>query len=721
MAQQVFYVDPTRGQDSQEGHSANQPLKSLSAALSRSQVDTIIHLKAGLYSPDNGEQFPLTIPTSCQILGEADRDRPTVILRGSGTLQHPQLGTQAVTCSLQAGASLQNVTIINTATQGIGLWLADGLTQIQDVVVMRCPQYGAVILGTALPTFANSLFESCGTGLAFMAQSKGQLERIICRDNDTGLWVKDSAAPLIQTCLLEQNKTGIAIANTAYPVLRNNRVTGNQTYGLQLTEQATADLGQAQDRGNNVLRNNGQLDIQNKSRQVLRSCGNDVVPQQFEGQIELVASELPDASVVPVTLFERPADVPTTQPPSQSPPTLDEFAQVPKGSVQFSDLNNHWAGPFVDGLALVGATAGFADGTFRPKQQVTRAQFAAFVLASFPDRPEKHARAQFSDVPQGFWAEVALAKAQMMGFISGYPDGTVRPNEPIRRIEAIVAVTKGLGFTGGHVDAIGIYRDRAQVPSYAVDALATATQRRLVANYPDPLVVRPLEPMTRGEVSVLIYQGRVAFGKSSAIASPYIVEPDATQTLFSDLAGHWAAEFVRGLAEANLVSGMNDGRFAPDRPMTRAEFAALIVNAFQPEPKREATLFRDVPGSFWAAEAIQAAYRAEFLSGFPDQDFEPDHPLVRVQAWIALVSGLGWEDREVDLNPLGRFKDYTLIRKYALRSTAIAAEQKLIANYPDTNLLRPNQVATRAEVCAAVYQALVALKRLPAINSDYIV
>ena len=719
MAQQVLYVDPNQGQDSQAGRSASQPLKTLSAALSRSQPDTVIHLKAGLYSPASGEQFPLTIPTGCQVLGEAGRDRPTVVLRGSGSIQHPGLGTQTVTCILQAGASLQNVTITNTAAQGIGLWMETGVTRIQDIVVMRCPQYGAVVLGKALPTLENSLFEGCGAGIAFITQGKGQLERIICRDNDTGLLVQDSAAPLIQTCLLEQNKTGIAIADTANPVLRHNRVTDNQTYGLQLTGRATADLGQSQDPGNNVLRNNGQIDIQNNSRRSLRSCGNDLLPQQLAGNIELVASEIPDASAVPAVLFDQPADIP--QPPSEPSPTPDPFAEVPKGSIQFSDLNDHWAGPFIDGLALVGATAGFKDGTFRPEQRVTRAQFAAFALASFSDRPEKNSPVQFKDIPQGFWAETALAKAQTMGFISGYPDGTVRPNEPMTRIQAFVAMTNGLGLTGGRVDDIGIYRDRAQVPSYAVDALAAATQRRLVVNYPEPLVLRPLEPITRGEVSALIYQGRVTAGKSSTIESPYIVQPDTTQPLFSDLAGHWATDFVRGLAEANLVSGMSDGRFAPDLPMNRAQFAALVVNAFQPQPKREGTAFRDVPSSFWAAEAIQAAYQSEFMSGFPDQAFEPNHPLVRVQAWVAVVSGLGWEDPTIDLNPLGRFTDYTTIPRYALRATAIAAAQKLIVNYPDRALLRPNQVATRAEVCAAVYQALVALERLPAISSNYIV
>ncbi|MBE7381087.1 MAG: S-layer homology domain-containing protein [Leptolyngbya sp. SIO1E4] len=719
MVQRVLYVDPSRGQDSQAGESASQPLKTLSEALRRSQVDTVIHLKAGLYTASSGEQFPLTIPPDCQVIGETGGDRPATILQGSGTVQNPSLGTQAVTCILLEGAALKSVTLVNTQAQGIGVWMAAGHTHLQDVVALKCGQYGGVVLGKALPTVEKSVFEGCGVaGITFLNQGKGQLEQVTCRDNGTGILVQNSASPLVQACRLEQNKTGIQITDTANPVLRSNRVTNNQTYGLHLTGQATADLGQSQAHGNNILRHNGQADINNGSRRSLLTCGNDLLPQRLEGRVELIASELPDASAVPPRLFEQPANVPAVRPPSQPPP---ERAQppTPQGSVQFSDMASHWAGPFVDGLAQAGAIAGFEDGTFRPQQRVTRAEFAAFVLASFPDRPEKNPPVQFKDVSRGFWASAALSKAHATGFLTGYPNGTMRPNEPITRIQAIVAVANGLGLTGGRVDEIGIYRDRAQVPSYAVDALATATQRRLVVNYPEPLVLRPLEPMTRGEVSALIYQGRVSLGKSNALESSYVVQPDATQPLFSDLTGHWAADFIRGLADLTLVSGMSDGTFSPNTPMNRAQFAALVVKAFPLAPQREATVFSDVPPSFWGADAIQAAYRGGFMSGFPDQTFGPDNALVRVQTWVALVNGLNWEDPSVNLNPLGRFTDYTTLPRYALQATATAAEKKLILNYPDRTLLRPNQVATRADVCASVYQALVALQRVPAIRSDY--
>lgn len=719
MAQQVLYVNPIQGKDDQKTPSANQPLRTITEALRRSQEATVIRLQAGTYSASSGEKFPLTLPPNCQVMGEPGSDRPRSIISGSGPVQAAVLGAQDVACILLQDAVLQSVTVINAQTQGIGIWMADGFSRLQDVVVADCPQYGGVILDTAVPTIQTSVFEGCGiAGLAFFTQGKGQLEQIICQNNNTGVLVQDSAAPLIQACRLESNRIGLVVTDTAYPVVRHSHLTHNQSYGLQVTGQGLADLGQPQDPANNIVRDNGTADINNLSSRSLIACGNDLLPQRLQGSVQLVASELPDASVIPAALFDQPVGMP---PPAPAPVAPEPISGGVSGSRQFTDMQTHWAGPFVDGLAEAGVVAGFQDGTFRPDQEVTRAQFAAFVLASFPNQPWVNSPAQFTDIAPDFWAKDALQQAQRMGFLSGFPDGTMRPNEPLIRIHAIVAVTNGLGLSGGRADDIGIYRDRAQVPSYAVDALATATQRRLVVNYPDALQLRPLEPMTRGEMAALIYQGRVTQGTASAIASPYIVQPDTTQPLFSDISSHWAEAFIRGLADANLVSGLNDGRFAPDAPMDRAQFAALIVNAFQPPAKRAGTAFLDVPADFWAAAAIQTAYRGEFMSGFPDQTFGPDNALVRIQIWVALVNGLDWEDPTVDLNPLGQFVDYTTVPRYALHSTAIALAQQLIANYPDLEKLHPNKVATRADVCVAVYQALVQQQRLPAISSRYVV
>ncbi|WP_027268811.1 S-layer homology domain-containing protein [Leptolyngbya sp. PCC 6406] len=726
MDQSSLYVHPVSGDDRRDGRAQN-PLKTLTTALERSVAGTTIHLAAGLYSTASGERFPLVIGPQRRVVGAGGAgtspsdQRPAALLQGGGTVNHGALGLGTATCVLEHQAQLEQVTVINTAANGVGLWITAGRPIVQNVHLLRCGRYGIAIADGGLPTIlAGQVAESGVCGIALFRQAKGSLVRVQCQQNPIGIGLYEQAAPLIQNCDLSQNQTGIVIAGQARPVLRGNRIGQNQADGVRIQEQAEPDLGSPWDLGENDIRDNGRADLNNMGL-ALTVYGNNLVPQRLQGPITLGASALPDPASVPAP---RRAESPPTPPPDAPlpAPSPDPSPAPSLGSRRFSDLGRHWAGPFVDGLADQDLIKGFIDGSFRPNEPVTRTQFAALVAASFPQQPDRQAAVSFRDVSQNFWGAIVLAQAQRRGFLNGYPDGTMRPEQSITRIQAIVALASGLQLSAAGVEAIGIYRDRAQVPSYAVDGLAAATQQRIVVNAPEALELRPLEPITRAEVAALVYQGRVALGLSPVIASTFIVEPDSTQPGFSDLGGHWAADFIRGLATAHLVSGMKNGQFLPNEPMNRAQYAALVVKAFQPTPQRAAAPFRDVPGNFWAAEAVQAAYRSGFVSGFPDQTYGPSHPLLRVQVWVSLVEGLSLgEDITVDLNTLGQFTDYTQIPRYALRAVAIALAQSLIVNATSPTLLRPNQVATRAEVCAAVYQALVACDRLPPHPSPYIV
>ena len=75
--------------------------------------------------------------------------------------------------------------------------------------------------------------------------------------------------------------------------------------------------------------------------------------------------------------------------------------------------------------------------------------------------------------------------------------------------------------------------------------------------------------------------------------------------------------------------------------MTRAQYAALLNQVFTLTPEREAIKFSDVSNDFWASEVIQKAYRAGFLSGYPEDTFKPNDQIQRVQILVSLVNGLG--------------------------------------------------------------------------------
>ncbi|HEY9875216.1 MAG TPA: S-layer homology domain-containing protein, partial [Candidatus Obscuribacterales bacterium] len=175
---------------------------------------------------------------------------------------------------------------------------------------------------------------------------------------------------------------------------------------------------------------------------------------------------------------------------------------------------------------------------------------------------------------------------------------------------------------------------------------------------------------------------------------------------FLDVQGNWAQTFIEALAARDIIQGFPDGSFRPNAPVTRAEFAALISKAFPKEPIRQGIRFVDVPVNNWAYPVIQEAYRAGFLQGYPKRVFKPTQRLTRVQALVALASGLNLSPTNA-ANLNSYFQDAEQIPNYARNSIAAATENRLVVNYPNVNFLNPNQIATRADVAAFIYQGLV--------------
>jgi hypothetical protein len=173
-------------------------------------------------------------------------------------------------------------------------------------------------------------------------------------------------------------------------------------------------------------------------------------------------------------------------------------------------------------LAQRNIISGFPGGTFRPDDSVTRVQFAAIINKAFAP-PAKQNVAQFKDISSNFWGYSAVQSAARGGFMRGYPNGDFKPNQVIPRVEVLAALSSGLNFSTGSTSVLSKYQDGAQIPSWATTAVAAATQRKIVVNYPSLVQLNPNRRATRAEVAAFVYQAMVNAGKANAIASPYIV------------------------------------------------------------------------------------------------------------------------------------------------------------------------------------------------------
>ncbi|RUR75717.1 DUF1565 domain-containing protein [Chlorogloeopsis fritschii PCC 9212] len=187
----------------------------------------------------------------------------------------------------------------------------------------------------------------------------------------------------------------------------------------------------------------------------------------------------------------------------------------------------------------------------------------------------------------------------------------------------------------------------------------------------------------------------------------------------TDIKGHWAATFIQELVKLDIIKGFPDRTFKPDATMTRAQYAALLVKAFNPSAKRQVIKFKDVAENFWAYKVIEQAYQGQFLSGYPDSTFHPNENIQRVQVIVSLVNGLGLTtSANKAVKP---YDDQAKIPNYAKDEVVTATQKQIIVNYPKLNLLNPTREATRAEVAAMVYQALVDAGRVATIDLPYIV
>ncbi|MEM1427184.1 MAG: S-layer homology domain-containing protein, partial [Cyanobacteria bacterium P01_H01_bin.130] len=187
-----------------------------------------------------------------------------------------------------------------------------------------------------------------------------------------------------------------------------------------------------------------------------------------------------------------------------------------------------------------------------------------------------------------------------------------------------------------------------------------------------------------------------------------------------DVTGHWAAGFIQALRSRGTLQGYPDGSFRPDAGLTRAEFAAALVEAFDLPLRRSPKSFNDITTNFWGRAVITKAVQMGFLSGFPNSMFRPQAGLTRAQTWVALVSGLDL-DATANLDITALYGDAQDIPPYARQKIITASDRLLVINHPERDRLNARRPITRGELAAILYQALLSRGEVPTLDHPSIV
>ncbi len=504
-ANTVIFVAP-KGSDSNSGISADQPLRSITAALKKNlQSGTTIQLANGNYTAETGEQFPIKIPVGITLRGNPANQGAEVIISGGDRFISPTFANQNIAMLADSGSRIEGITLTNKNPRGYALWLESA----QNVVIIdntfsNSTHDGVFLTGATSANVLSNIFTQNGAnGISILGTSTGEIQSNTFDNTGFGLAIGQKSKVAVTANRIINNRGGIVVSNLSTPSFRYNLIANNQENGLVILKdrngQPTVNLGTADSLGQNIFQNNKQADINNASGVRVVAIGNQADPKLIQGLVEFVQTT--------------------------SPLTPPRTPATPTAQVAFKDVApNYWAQTFIQELATRNIIKGFPDGTFRPNDPVTRAQFAAMLNQAIT-KPPIRSNVNFVDVASTYWAASAIQKSYTIGFMSGYPGNVFKPNENIQRVQILVSLANGLGFapTKPSATTLQTYSDAATIPSYAINSVAAATENRMVVNYPNIKLLNPNQPATRAEVAAFIYQALVRSGQISATPSPYIV------------------------------------------------------------------------------------------------------------------------------------------------------------------------------------------------------
>ncbi len=202
--------------------------------------------------------------------------------------------------------------------------------------------------------------------------------------------------------------------------------------------------------------------------------------------------------------------------------------------------------------------------------------------------------------------------------------------------------------------------------------------------------------------------------------------------VFSDVSAHWAKADIEFLASKTIISGYTDTAFAPNRTITRAEFAAILTRALALTEAGASAPFSDVISGSWYEGAVAAASNAKLVSGFSDGTFRPGETITREQMAVMIANALTFAQRaavasqsdidadassvtvtEADADvPLTTFTDAAAISPWARGAVAAAVEASIISGFSDGSF-QPAKNATRAEAAVMIRRLLDKLGFLP--------
>lgn len=168
----------------------------------------------------------------------------------------------------------------------------------------------------------------------------------------------------------------------------------------------------------------------------------------------------------------------------------------------------------------------------------------------------------YPDTKLNVWYSDAIKKATEEGIISGFPDGTFRPNDPLTRAQAVSMLGRALGWpasTTAHFQDVS-------PESFAFSPISYAYEQQIVSGVSSTRFA-PQSSIKRGDLALIVYNA--------------LKLPVTTASTFSDVPGDkYYSVAIQSMIENGIMVGYpKDQTFRPEQPVTRAEFTMMIYQA----------------------------------------------------------------------------------------------------------------------------------------------
>lgn len=223
------------------------------------------------------------------------------------------------------------------------------------------------------------------------------------------------------------------------------------------------------------------------------------------------------------------------------------------------------------------------------------------------------------------------------------------------------------------------------------------------------IVVEPDGTVRHVPTKIIVIDGKYYAKINSLTNSTYSVVWHLLE--FKDTASHWAKEAINDMGSRMVISGVGNDIFDPDRNITRAEFAAIIIRALGLKPGNGKIPFTDVKGVDWYSSCVVTAAEYKIVSGYGDGKFGPNDKITREQAMTMIaramrITGLKSEIKDSEISSLfANYSDATAVSDYAKTSMAACLKTGIITGRSN-NTISPKNCITRAEVAVIVQRLL---------------